>query len=135
MEEQILKILRQGRSIEPSGDFKERSRRLIFLAPQRKPSIFEMARASLLENFSLSLSLTLAAFMIFAIIGGFGYWNSGEDATALNGQDIKAEAEKLDFQIQLKEAQYFTQSADEIAALLNEIKRPESKPSGNDLIN
>ena len=129
MEDKILKILKQARHIEPRAEFQERSRRLIFLARRQRINIASAFINELRENFKFALALTLATFLLFTIIGGklpLSKIFSG-DATAFNGKELLREVENLNFQIQLGEAQYFSESAREIAAILGEIRNSDSE--------
>ena len=129
MEEKIYKILKAGRSINPSEEFKTRSRRLIVTTPQNQPGIFYTIRNELLENFGFGLALGLASLLIFVILGGFSYFKTSfaPENITLIGEELIAEVENLDFQIQLGAAKYFEESAEEIAALLKEIEEADGK--------
>lgn len=128
MEEKLVKILKAGRSIEPTQEFRLRSENSILASRQNRTNFFATIKSELLENFKFSLALSLASILILVIFGSFSYWksNSAQETANLNlnGQELLTEIQALDFQIQLGEAQYFNESALEIAALLKEIKTP-----------
>ena len=127
MEEQIFKFLRSLRVIEPSVEFKARSRRLIFAHTQKRP-ILEILRRELAENLKFSLALGLASLLIFIAAGGFDYWEKlSQNTTALNSQELISEVKNFDFQIQLGEAKYFDESAGAITALLDQIKDTDNQ--------
>ena len=129
MEDKLLKILKKAKAIEPEEVFGARSRRLILAARQNQPGFLETVKIGLIENFKFGLALGLATILIIVIFGGFRYFENAAvtEAPAAGGQDLLAEVEKLDFQIQLDEAEYFTESAKEITALLKEIQRGENE--------
>lgn len=125
MDDKILKILKTGKLIEPSPEFKERSRRLLFAAPTPKKEYGFPAFFGLMENFRLRLALGTLGALLLAVLG-VNYWQTFNQPN-LNGQALKHEVENLDFQIQLQEIEYFENSAKEIAVILDDIKRAEPK--------
>lgn len=127
MEEKISEFLKACRGIEPSGEFKERSRRLILATEPRRLNIFGIIKQELLENLKFSLALGLASVLVFIMFGGVNYWGNKKQASNLNGEELLSEVRNIDFQIQLGEARYFTESAEEIAALLGEIKETDDQ--------
>jgi hypothetical protein len=123
MEKTILKILKDARAIKPSKDFVERSHRLIIASSANRPSFLHIVKRELVENTKFGLALTLGTLLVFALFGGAAYFSASllERAPA-HGEGLIAEAEAVNFQIQLGEARYFNESAEEIAILLREIK-------------
>ena len=135
MEDKLLRILKQGQTIEPRAEFKERSRALIFKSALKQQGILATLANEIRENLKFGVALTLASFLIFAVLGGaIPVRNIFKgDTVALNGDELLKEVENLNFQIQLGEAKYFNESALEIAAILGEIKN--SEPEIDKLLN
>lgn len=129
MEDKFLKILKQGRTIEPRAEFKERSRALIFKPGLKQHGIIATLVNEIRENLKFGVALTLASFFIFAVLGGAIPIKNifKRDSVAFNGDELLREVENLNFQIQLGEARYFNESALEIAAILGQIKNSESE--------
>jgi len=126
MEEKISKLLKICRGIEPSGEFKERSRRLILTTRPRRLTVLEIIKQEVLENLKFSLALGLASVLVFIMLGGINRGNR-EQASNIGGAELLSEIRNVDFQIQLGEAEYFAESAEEIAALLGEIKETDDQ--------
>src|SRR3989344_699511 len=126
MEEKISKLLKICRGIEPSEEFKERSRRLILSAIPRRLSVLEIIKQELRENLKFSLALGLASLLIFIMLGGIN-WGNKKQVSNLESEELLSEIRNIDFQIQLGEAKYFTESAEEIAALLGDIKETDDQ--------
>ena len=128
-ENELINHISLCRSIEPSRDFMERSKKAILMLPQKHLSWGEMVRYEIVENLKFSFSLALASFLLVAVFGGFAYWNNllpGKFTT--QSRDLLTEAEKMNFGIELGEAEYFSESAKEITLLLGEIREPEKTP-------
>ena len=115
-------LLTKLKTIEPSEDFKNRSRALILNSPQAnfRPEIFRR----FLTTFQFSAAFSLAAAFIFLIIGGLSMINqkllSPATLSSLDPEKINEESEKLDIQIQLSQAKYYENSAKKIDVALNE---------------
>ncbi len=88
-----------------------------------------MIRREALENLKFTISLSLATILIVAIFGGIASWKRFmSDPWTPETKELLTEAESLDFVIELGEARYFNESAEEIASLLGEIRKSETKP-------
>lgn len=127
MEDKIIKILEISRQIKPEQDFQKRSRALILGLPKPKNPVF---RFSIFKSFQFAASIGFAAILIFIIAGGFTYFISNVSPALLAGFDeatLMEEAAGLDFKIQLGEAKYFDDSAEQIAALLEELSKAEKE--------
>ena len=123
MEELLSKNLKKGTYQEIDKNFVDVSKRLILASSQIKRfSIKEY----LLEN-KLSFSVSFAAvLLILGSIQGINYMeNTGE--LAINRDDQAIKSEDLNLDIKLKEIQYFSDSGDEVALLLKEIKDFDSR--------
>jgi|SRR3989344_3821076 len=129
MEELIIQTLKKCRSIEPTAEFKDRSRALILSHPRKRPSLLAVLRREAIENVKFTLALSLTAILLVAVFGGIASW----ERIFPNGpwqerQNLLTEMETANFEIELREAEYFTESAKEIATLLGEIKNSETAP-------
>ena len=127
-EEELIEILKAARGIMPREEFRANLKAHIFNTPQKPPTLWNSLRHQLGENIKFGAALSLATLMLFVAFGSITHWstifqNKGPD---FDNQELHAEASKLDFEIQLGEAQYFTESANEIAALLDEIDTASS---------
>lgn len=126
MEEGLNKILKELKAIKPDEGFVQRSRHLILSSPQEKRGLFNF-KLNLFEGVKLATAITLASAMLFVFFGGLSYFNvknlSPVTLSSLNADNLKAEAEKLDFQIQLGQANYNlgSESDKEIGAKIDEI--------------
>lgn len=129
MENEIIKILNSGRALKPAPEFIERSRRLILANFPKHGGFWISLKRELTANLKFGLALTLASFLIFMIMGGVLPVKNilSRTNTTLSGADLLAEVEKLNFQIQLGEAEYLSASAQEIAAILQELENSDSE--------
>lgn len=124
MEEQLIKILKELKGIKPEEGFVKRSRQLVLASPIKARGFLGL-KMNFLESFKLAAALTLASALLFVLLGGFSYLNlknlSPMGLTSLNAENLKAEAEKLDFQIQLGEAVYNINSDKEVGLKIDEL--------------
>lgn len=124
MEEELIKILKGMKTIKPDDGLIKRSRHLILSSPQMKRSFLGLT-LNILESFKLATALTLATALVFVLLGGLSYLNiknlSPITLSSLNAENLKAEEQKLDFQIQLGQANYNLGSEKEIGAKIDEI--------------
>lgn len=126
-EEQLKQFFRPGKHIQPSESFRAKSLGLILSRPQRQPTLLETIKREFFENIQLSLSLGLAAVFVFIALGSFSNWGSMFPGNAARtNNELLTEAASLDFQIELGQAEYLTQSADEIALMVESIKNTET---------
>ena len=132
-EEKILTVLKEGCSVQPGEEFKERSRATI-LAAHQTPSMFHTFRRELIEHLTFSMALGMASITLLIIFGGFSYWDTlfPGASPSLSSQELTREAENLDFKIELKEAKYLNTSAQQIGALLNEIDEDSTQTQTTD---
>ncbi|MDO8429825.1 MAG: hypothetical protein Q7S73_00470 [bacterium] len=115
-------LLRKFKNIEPNQDFKAHSRTLILNTPQTEfhPKIFRQ----FLNSLQYGAAFSLTAIFIFLILGGLSILNkkifSPALLSSLDPENISAEEEKLNIQIQLSQAEYFSDSAKKIEVALRE---------------
>ncbi|OGY64723.1 MAG: hypothetical protein A3I24_02545 [Candidatus Harrisonbacteria bacterium RIFCSPLOWO2_02_FULL_41_13b] len=127
MEDQIIKILQSAHKLEPDQAFKNRSRALILNLPKPKKSIL---RFGIFESLQFGAAIGFATILLFVLAGGLTYFIARVSPTLLASFDEKGlleEASGLDFRIQLGEAKYFDDSAQQIAAVLEEISKQNKK--------
>ncbi|MBI4133213.1 hypothetical protein HY478_01215 [Candidatus Uhrbacteria bacterium] len=126
-EQQFQKLMGQYRHIAPRDEFRTWSRRTILATPHRKPTLASFIRQEFVENLKFSFALTLTSVLLLVVFGGVSYWqtllpNAGS-------RDLFSEAEQINqtLDIELREADYFYDSGDDIAAILEEIRAPEGQ--------
>ena len=127
MEDQIIKILHSAHKLEPDQEFKKRSRSLILNLPKPKNAIL---RLGIFESLQFGAAISFATILLFVLAGGLTYFIARVSPTLLASFDEKGlleEASGLDFSIQLGEAKYFDDSAQQIAAVLEEISKNNKK--------
>ena len=117
-------IFEGAKSIRPEASFVARSKSMLFSAPART-SIWEIIRRGITEPLTFGVTLALASVLLLFLFGGVAPWSAGDQ----KNRELLSEAEQLNFQIQLNEAQYYTESADEVAAYLGELKKSDTNPN------
>ncbi|SRR5258708_39879769 len=101
----LLENLKNLKHIEPSRDFKEKSRALILnTLPAQKIGIFDI----ILKKVEIAASVGLAGVLIFLIFGGFSAWKfmGPLNVSGLDPTGLKAEADAVDMQIELTNLNY-----------------------------
>ncbi len=136
-DEQLKNFFGSGRGIYPSQSFREHSLVRILSHHQEKPSLLKNVRREFLEHMKIgfALGLALAAVFIFVTLGGASHWENiipGNSARA--NKELLSEAASLDFQIQLGEAAYFTQSASEVALMVRGLKNDTANKGDVDVL-
>lgn len=124
MEDQLIKILKSFKSITPDEGFIARSKNLLTAAPQHSAGWF-VFRGSVLQSIKMGAALTLASGLLFIVLGGISFFNirnlSPVMLSSVNKENIEAEAESLDFHIQLGQAKYDVDSEKAIGARIDEV--------------
>ena len=124
MEEGLIKILKQLKAIKPDEGFVKRSRQMILSSPQIRRGFLGL-KIGIFDSLRLATAVTLASALLFVALGGLSLLNvknlSPIILTSLNDEDLKAEEEKLDFQIQLGEVTYNLGKDKEIGAKIDEL--------------
>ena len=125
MEDQLIKILKSLKSITPDTEFLSRSRNLILSTPQKQASGWFIFRGNLMQSIKLGAAMTLASALLFIILGGVSFFNvrnlSPVMLSSINEENIAAEADKLDFNIQLGQLEYDVEDEKEIGAKLDDL--------------
>lgn len=124
MEEGLMKILKELKAIRPEEGFVRRSRQIILASSQARRGFLGL-KISIFESFRLAAAVTLASALLFVVFGGLSLFNvknlSPMILSSLNNESLKAEEQKLDFQIQLGEVTYKLGEDKETAAKIDEI--------------
>ncbi len=121
-EQQFQHLMGQYRRIAPRDEFRAWSRRTILATPHRQPTLLTIIRREFVENLKFSVALTLTSVFLLVVFGGLGYWRSLMPGTS--SADLFTEAEEVNhtLDIELREADYFYSTTDDIAAILEEIR-------------
>ncbi|MEK7641126.1 MAG: hypothetical protein AAB389_03985 [Patescibacteria group bacterium] len=124
MEDQLIKILKSLKSIVPDQEFISKSRNLILSAPQHTRGWF-IFHGGVLQSIKMGAALTLASGLLFIVLGGISFFNvrnlSPVMLSSINSSNIEAEADSVDFHIQLGQAKYDVDSEKEIGAKIDEL--------------
>ncbi|MDO8467291.1 MAG: hypothetical protein Q7S83_04100 [bacterium] len=124
MEDQLIKILKSLKSITPDEGFISRSKNLVTAASQHSAGWF-IFRGSVLQSIKMGAALTLASGLLFIVLGGISFFNirnlSPVMLSSVNKENIEAEAENLDFQIQLGQVKYDVDSEKAIGAQIDAV--------------
>lgn len=127
MEDQIIKTIQSAQKLEPDKEFQKRSRALILNLPKPKNSIL---RLGIFESLQFGVAISFATILLFVLVGGLTYFIARVSPTLMasfDEKDLLEEASGLDFRIQLGEAKYFDDSAQQIAAVLEKISKSNKK--------
>lgn len=131
MEDKLLKILKYFRNIQPDKNFAARSKQQ--LLSMKKPSHhLATVKIGFFDSLKFSGALALASLLIFVLFGGLTFFSiqniSPTILTSFNDEKLLAESEAANIEIKLKEVRYYERSAQEVAALLDEVlKQDENK--------
>jgi hypothetical protein len=126
-EEELIQILKAGKSVAPRRELRERFLQSLEATPQKRATLREIIWREFAENLKFGAALGLATFLLFIAFGSVTWWSDfvrTPGGSGLSERELLTEAAKLDFEIQLGEAQYYTDSAREIAVILDEIDDP-----------
>ncbi|PIR89022.1 MAG: hypothetical protein COU07_03990 [Candidatus Harrisonbacteria bacterium CG10_big_fil_rev_8_21_14_0_10_40_38] len=120
MEEQISKILKtNAEQIEISENFKQYSLQRI-LNSKNNLDVSEKAYTQKPRLIFSPFAIGFAAFLIVGL-GTFSYIKLFTGGNTTSRETLQAEAKNLEFRIELKDAQYFSESAAEVASILDKI--------------
>lgn len=115
-------LLTKLKNIQPNKDFQNRSKQLIFVTSQLETPRLILINQWLNNSFQYKNSFALTLAAIFLILGGLTALtpNSPSLADSLDQDKLTKEAQSLDIQIQLSQAQYYQNSAKNIEVALLE---------------
>ena len=129
MEDQIKHILSPLKALTPDEAFLARSRQFILTLPQDFAP--ETSRNRFFEGVRFGVALTFAALLFIVALGGVSYLGTSSPSVAnsLNTTTLSTEAQdaSTDFLVQIKEANYFSDSASRVASALEEISENGDK--------
>ena len=114
-------IFTKYKTIEPSQEFKARSRLLILSAPQNPARGFSLQEL-IPQVFQSGLAFGLSAVMIFMLVTGATLLNQKLAPTVLSALDpesLNKEVENMDIQIQIAQVKYYENSAQKVEVALN----------------
>ena len=122
MHDPFQKLFETMRNVEPDAGFVARTRVfLVSAGPARRTA--ENFRRKFFEDITFGMALVCASVIL--VLVGVLYSYVGTNAIArqaVDTQNVLQESQSLSFDIELGEASYFTDSADAVAAVLNEIE-------------
>lgn len=121
MEEQIAKILKQFARIEPSNAYLERSKGTI-LASAQQVVHEQVIRTHFWSGMRLGVAISFASLMLVALVGGFSYYQN-QTVASLTDKALASEAVAAasEFNLQISDAGYYTESAARVSMALDEI--------------
>lgn len=80
------------------------------------------------ETLRFSTALALGAVLLFVVLGGISYLRNDSGSLAHSNETILGEANSLNLQIQIKEAAYFSKTAEDVAVALDQIAETPTAP-------
>lgn len=108
--------------IEPDAGFRARTRNLIMASGQRN-AIKEFGRG-FWQDIAFGTALVAGSILLMLVGVMYSYVNTNTLARkSFNEEDVLKEAQSLEFAIELGEAVYFENSADAVAAALEQISK------------
>lgn len=121
MEELIAKILKQFKKIEPSQAYLERSKGTI-LASSQEAAHERVFQTHFWSGMRLGVALSLSVLVLVALVGGFTYYEQ-KTVASLSDKALAAEAVAAasQFDLQISDAGYYSESAARVSMALDEI--------------
>lgn len=124
IEQKLQNYFKRYTSVTPRAEFALRSRAQITCLAQLPTS-----RPTWIMRFKETLTtggaLALASLLLLIVLGGISYVAKQGGLTggsvALNAAALSREASALSFNVQLKDAQYFDESASQVARVLDKL--------------
>lgn len=111
------------KTVEPSQEFKARSRMLVLNTPQDLPAQFSVREISV-RFFRSGFTFALSAAMLFLLVGGLSAFNkrfiSPAVLSALDPESLNREMENFNIQIQIAQVKYYDSSAKKVEVALGE---------------
>lgn len=126
-EKELTPFFAPLRTVEPDAAFGARSRRLILALPgaTRRASPFTLFSRRLVVGTAVGI-LGFGLFLLVAILAP-----NNQESALRNEKKLLSEARMLEFQIELKEAQYFEESAEAVSVALETLSTPPKTNEGN----
>jgi len=123
IEQKLTTYFKRYATITPRAEFLARSR--MSISAQVQLPLAGTWFSSLRESVTTGSALALASFLLLLIVGGVSYISkqSGQLATtsSFNNDSLTKEAALLTFHVQLKDAEYFDESASQVVRALDQI--------------
>ncbi|MDO8601762.1 MAG: hypothetical protein Q7R62_01340 [bacterium] len=121
MEKIIENFLKQFQKIEPRSSYLERSKGLI-LASTQEAMHEEVLKTHFWSGMRLGIAISLSSLVLVALVGGFSYYQN-KTVASLNDKALAAEAVAAarQFNLQISDAGYYTESAARVSMALDEI--------------
>ncbi len=123
-EQKLQNYFKRFTAITPSAEFASRSRAQVVSAAQM-PAIRLTWIMRFKETLTTGSALALSSLLLLIVLGGISYVSKQGGLTggavALNAASLSREASALSFNVQLKDAQYFDESASQVARVLDEL--------------
>lgn len=121
MEELISKILKQFQRIEPQNSYMERSKGTI-LASMQEVAHEEVLKTHFWSGMRLGVAISFASLMLVALVGGFSYYEN-RTVASLSERALASEAVAAaqQFNLQISDAGYYSESAARVSMALDEI--------------
>lgn len=123
------------KTVEPSQEFKARSRILVLSVPQNQPTVFSF-REIAPRIFRSGFTFALSAAMIFLLAGGLSAFNkkfiSPAVLSALDPESLNKEMENFNIQIRIAQVKYYDSSAKKVEVALGETSGELKRQSDRD---
>lgn len=125
IEQKLTTYFKRYASITPRADFLTRSRAEATTRPQVARAQTSHWLLRMKESATTGSALALASFLLLIIVGGVSYISKqGGQIVAtgsFNNAALEREATQISFQVQLKDAEYFDESASQVVRALDNI--------------
>ncbi|MDD5547801.1 MAG: hypothetical protein PHN74_02830 [Candidatus Pacebacteria bacterium] len=123
--EKIIEILTKLKLIEPDENFKRRSIAVILNAPQ---STISAVSRSFFDSIKFGAALALASLLLVVVFGGISILKTLAPSalTSLNTDVLDKELKSTDIQITLSEINYYSDSINKVAMVLDETSKNSS---------
>lgn len=94
----------------------------VILASAQEEAHAQVVRTHFWSGMRLGVAISLASFMLFALIGGFSYYQN-KTLASLNEKALASEvvAAASEFNLHISDAGYYTESAVRVSMALDEI--------------
>lgn len=124
IEQKLQNYFKHFTAITPRSEFLARSRSEVLKQPQL--ALAETWLSRMKESLTTGSALALASLLLFIVLGSISYLatqTTGQVATApsFNNDSLAKEAAQLSFQVQLKDAEYFDESASQVVRALDRV--------------
>ncbi len=123
IEQKLTTYFKRFTAIRPRGEFVAAIRMQVTAQPQLPAAENWLSRMK--ESLTTGSALALASLLLLIVLGSISYLSKQGGAIAATGSfntdTLSREAAQLTFQVQLKDAEYFDESASQVVRALNSI--------------